>query len=111
GASYLCHALTLVLAAFGIALWRRCRQPLAACVGAFLLYQLALYAGLHVMQRYLFQMFPFLCAFGSSLVVLRGNEDGGVLAPTPTRLVLGAGLAVVLLGLAFLGPLLDGNCT
>ncbi len=111
GASYLWHASTLVLAAFGIALWRRWRQPLATCVGAFLLYQLALYAGLHVMQRYLFQMLPFLCAFGASLVVLRGTGDRGVLAPTPARLALGAALAVVLLGLAFLGPLLDGNCT
>ena len=112
GASHAFHALTLVLAAFGIALWQRWRQPLVLFIAAFLLYQLALYAGLHVMQRYLFQMLPFLCAFGASLVVLRERQDEAraLFAVTPLRIAAGGALAVLLLALAFLGPLIDGNC-
>ena len=110
GASQAWHALTLLLAAFGIALWRHWRRPLVLLVAAFLLYQLALYAGLHVMQRYLFQMLPFLCAFGASLAVLREPQADAVLVVTPARLALGTMLAVLLLALAFLGPFIDGNC-
>lgn len=113
GASYLAHALTLILAAFGVALWRRWNQPLALIVGGFLLYQLAIYSGLHVMERYLFQMMPFLCGFaGSALAALsaRNARSSGVLDFSPARLVSAAALAALLLGLAFLGPVLDGNC-
>lgn len=112
-ASYAAHAGTLVLAAFGLALWRRWRQPLALFAAAFLLYQLALYAGLHVMQRYLFQMMPLLCGFaGSALALLIHRDDAhrNVLCVTKPRLAAGAALAATLLALAFLGPMLDGNC-
>ncbi len=104
------HALTLAACAFGIALWRRWREPLALFIAAFLLYQLALYLGLHVMQRYLFQMLPFLCVFGGAVLAMRDHEASPVLATTPARLALGGLLAAVLLALAFLGPWLDGNC-
>lgn len=104
------HAATLVACAFGIALWRRWREPLVVVVAAFLLYQLALYLGLHVMQRYLFQMLPFLCAFGGAALALRDREAASVLAVTPLRLALGSLLAITLLALALLGPWLDGNC-
>lgn len=112
GASHLFHAATLVFAAFAIVLWRRWRESLVLIVAALLLYQLALYAGLHVMQRYLFQMLPFLCAFAGSAIMLlaRRADRTGLLEVSRTRLSLGAMLAATLLALAFLGPWLDGAC-
>lgn len=109
-AAMLWHAATLVACAFGIALWRRWRQPVVLVAAAFLAYQLVLYLGLHVMQRYLFQMLPFLCIFGGAALAMRDREAAPALAVTPTRLVLGGLLAAILLALAFLGPWLDGNC-
>jgi hypothetical protein len=112
GLATLSHALTLILFAFGIACWQRWRHPLVAFSGVFLAYQLALYFGLHVMQRYLFQMMPVLCAFGGSFLagLIRRNTDASPLRFTPLRLALGLGLALLLLGLAWLGPWLDGSC-
>lgn len=113
GITYVAHALTLILAAFGIVLWRRWERPLALIVGGFLLYQLALYSGLHIMQRYLFQMMPFLCGFaGSALAAFSTRKDrsSDVLSFTPIRIGVAISLAALLLGLAFLGPTLDGNC-
>ena len=105
------HAVTLVLAAFGIALWRRWHHAVALLAGSFLLYQLVLYFGLHVMQRYLFQMLPFLCAFAGAMVTLRTRDvPAPVLQVTPWRIAVGAAFAALLLALAFLGPLLDGQC-
>jgi 4-amino-4-deoxy-L-arabinose transferase-like glycosyltransferase len=105
------HALTLVLAAFGIALWRRWRSAVALLTASFVLYQLVLYFGLHVMQRYLFQMLPFLCAFAGALVTLRAPAGTtSVLSVTPLRVAIGSAGAAMLLALAFLGPLLDGTC-
>jgi hypothetical protein len=107
---HLAHALTLVLFAFGLALWNRWRQPLAAFFGVFLAYQLALYLGLHVMQRYLFQMMPAMCAFGGSFLWSVVGRERSALRFTPWRLALGAGIALLLLALAWLGPWLDGTC-
>jgi hypothetical protein len=104
--------MTLVLCAYGLALWRRWRLPLAAFCAVYLGYQLALFLGLHVMERYFFQMQPLLCGFGGSFLAAlpcRDRKDS-VLAFTRGRLILGGLLATVLLGLAWLGPLLDGNC-
>lgn len=107
----LAHAATLALAALGIALWARWRRPLALFVAVFFGYQLALYLGLHVMQRYLFPFMPFLCGFaGSALVALRARDEAPALAFARWRWLAGALLAALLLGLAFLGPLLDGGC-
>ncbi|HET6631277.1 MAG TPA: glycosyltransferase family 39 protein [Rhodanobacteraceae bacterium] len=108
------HLLTLVLAAFGIAAFRRWRRPLALFVIAFFGYQLALYAGLHVMQRYLLPMLPFLCGFAGSFAVaavarLRG-QDVAALSLDRWRLLAGAALAALLLVLALVGPLLDSHC-
>jgi hypothetical protein len=112
GLAALTHAMTLVLCAYGLALWRRWRLPLAAFCAVYLGYQLALFLGLHVMERYFFQMQPLLCGFGGSFLAAlpcRDRKDS-VLAFTRGRLILGGLLATVLLGLAWLGPLLDGNC-
>lgn len=112
GLSHLAHSLTLVLCAFGLAFWRRWSAPLAAFVAAYLVYQLALYSGLHVMQRYLFQMMPFLCGFAGSFLSMMIQRDQGqtALAFSRWRMALGSGLALLLLALAWLGPVLDGNC-
>ena len=106
------HGLLLTLAAIGIATWRRWRDPLVIGIVLFFGYQLALYLGLHVMQRYLFPFLPFLCGFaGSALAAwtLRRAEVECALTFTRWRLMLAAILAMLLLGLAYLGPMLDGS--
>lgn len=110
--TYLTHSVTLILGAFGIVLWRRWQRPLAAFLALFLVYQLLLYAGLHVMQRYLFQMLPVLCGFAGSFLVAAIDREraSAVLVQGRWRIALGAVLALVLLGLAWLGPVLDANC-
>ena len=106
------HSLTLVLCAFGLALWRRWRHPLAAFCALYLTYQLALFLGLHVMERYFFQMQPLLCGFAGSFLAATLHREGAqtTLSFTRWRFCLGAMLAIVLLGLAWLGPVLDGPC-
>jgi hypothetical protein len=112
GLSALTHALTLVLCAFGLALWRRWRMPLAAFCAVYLVYQLALFLGLHVMERYFFQMQPLLCGFGGSFLASLPSRDraDSALAFNRWRLLLGGVLAAILLGLGWLGPVLDGSC-
>lgn len=107
-----CHTLLLVLCAFGLAFWRNWRRPFAAFCALYLGYQLALFLGLHVMERYFFQMQPLLCGFaGSFLAAMVGREDAApVLVFTRGRWLIGAVLAALLLGLAWLGPILDGTC-
>lgn len=106
------HSLLLVLCAFGLALWRNWRRPFAAFCAIYLGYQLTLFLGLHVMERYFFQMQPLLCGFaGSFLAALFYREDtSSVFAFTRWRWLAGGLLAVLLLGLAWLGPVLDGSC-
>lgn len=106
------HGLLLALAAVGIASWRRWRHPLLIVILLFFGYQLALYLGLHVMQRYLFPFLPFLCGFaGSALAGWTTNRGNGesTLTFTALRVLLATLLASLLLGLAFLGPMLDGS--
>ena len=112
GLSHVAHSLTLVLCAFGLAFWRRWSKPLAAFVAIYLVYQLALYSGLHVMQRYLFQMMPFLCGFAGSFLatIIQRNTAETALKFNRWRMALGSGLTLLLLCLAWLGPILDGNC-
>ena len=64
------------------------------------------------MERYFFQMQPLLCGFaGSFLAAMVGREDAApVLVFTRGRWLIGAVLAALLLGLAWLGPILDGTC-
>ncbi|MEO7936650.1 MAG: glycosyltransferase family 39 protein [Dokdonella sp.] len=106
------HSLTLVLCAFGLALWRRWLHPFAAFCALYLAYQLALFLGLHVMERYFFQMQPLLCGFAGSFlaVLMRRDITQDALSFTRWRWLVGGVLAVVLLGLAWLGPVLDGPC-
>ena len=106
------HGLLLVLASVGIATWRRWRQPLLIVIMLFFGYQFALYLGLHVMQRYLFPFLPFLSGFAGSALAAwttSPDDDESTLTFTPWRLLVAALLAALLLGLAFLGPMLDGS--
>ncbi|MEO6076446.1 MAG: hypothetical protein ABIP56_06545, partial [Dokdonella sp.] len=106
------HGLLLTLAVVGIATWRRWRHPLVIAIMLFFGYQLALYLGLHVMQRYLFPFLPFLCGFAGSAVAawtVRRGEVDSALTFTRWRMVLAFVLSALLLSLAFLGPLLDGS--
>lgn len=102
------HGLVLALAALGIASWRRWRQPLAIAIVLFFGYQLALYLGLHVMQRYLFPFLPFLCGFAGSALALLTTGEGRATVPS-WRWLAGGSLAALLLALAWLGPVLDGS--
>ncbi|MDC8013855.1 hypothetical protein [Tahibacter soli] len=106
------HALTLAAFAFGLALWRRWREPLPWLALAFFAYQLALYLPLHVKARFLLPMLPFLCAFGASfLASLARPEPGAAVALRGAwRRLAGASLAALLLALAFAAPLLDLSC-
>lgn len=122
------HLAVLGLAAFGLALWRQWRAPWLWLLAAFVGYQLALFALLHVKTRFLLPMLPVLCLFaGHALAVWqqarRGGRAGAIAgsAPAPShaplrpgalrrRLALGAGLAIVLGFLATAGPWLDQAC-
>ena len=122
------HALMLGAAAFGLAGWRwrrgsgppdaaeRRRRLLQLLVALMVAYQLALFALVHVKARFLLPLTPILCGLaGSFLAALRmrataraGRDDAA--AWTPLRLGIGTALAVLLLFLAFAGPVLDGLC-
>lgn len=106
------HCVLLLLCAFGLTLWRDWRRPFAAFCAVYLAYQLALFLGLHVMERYFFQMLPLLCGFaGSFVAALTDREDtSSALVFTRSRWLAGSLLAALLLGLAWLGPVLDGTC-
>ena len=111
-ASNAAHALTLVAFAFGVALWRRWREPAVWLAALFLAYQMALYLLLHVKARFLLPMLPFLCAFAGSFVasVARAEPGAAVALRGAARWIIGALVAALLLGLAFLGPVLDRSC-
>ena len=119
-ANDLLHALVLAAAAFGIAGWRRRPDRLFVLVALFTAYQLALFLLIHVKARFLLPLLPFLCGFaGSALVALRRRiaadpraiaSSDDLLRFTPPRIAAGVALAVLLLFLAFAGPLLDGLC-
>lgn len=102
------HALTLAGAAFGLAFWRRWREPLFWWIALFASYQFALFLGLHVKARFLLPLLPFLCGFAANgLVDLRI----GIFTALPRwRFAFGIAVALGLLILAFGGPLLDRSC-
>jgi len=103
------HVLTLAAFAFGIAGWRRWREPLVWWLALFFAYQLALFLPLHVKARFLLPMLPFLCGFAASALTSLPNGSDAV-AWSPRRLFVGAVIAALLLFLAFGGPWLDRSC-
>lgn len=106
------HALILAAAALGLACWRRRPDAKLVLVALYVAYQLALMLIVHVKARFLFPMMPFFCGFAGSFLVAawsRRTADGTI-ALTPPRLAIGAGLAALLLFLAFAGPTLDHLC-
>jgi len=117
-ASDVFHALVLAAAAFGLAGWRRWRDPLLAIVALLLAYQLALFLPIHVKARFLLPMLPFLCGFAGSFLSALGarwsnssaQPSAMTIALTPARLASGAAVAALLLFLAFAGPAIDGLC-
>lgn len=109
--SHSMHIVTLVGFALGLALWQRWRRPLLWVLLVLVGYQLALFLGLHVKTRYVLPLWPVLCGFaGSAWARFVGRQPVPELRVTRSRLWLGAGLAVLLLWLAFSGPYLDGAC-
>ncbi len=117
-ASHGVQLLTLAAFAFGLALWRRWRHPLALTLGGLLAYQLAVYFVLHAESRYALQLWPILCVFaGWFLAALAARRDLGAPAATGLaatgrlRWALGALLALLLAWFAFAGPYLDRMCS
>ncbi|MEO8673845.1 MAG: hypothetical protein ABI411_21250, partial [Tahibacter sp.] len=107
------HALTLAAFAFGIVLWRRWREPLVWWTLLFFAFQLALYLPLHVKARFLLPFMPFFCAYAGSFVASCINSERATaveLRASALRWFVAAGLAALLLALAFLGPVLDRSC-
>lgn len=102
--AWACHLLVLGLAGFGLVLapprWER---PFSLLLPAFLLYNLALFLGLHVKSRYLVQLLPFLIlAAVSGAHTWLGSEK----IPR-RRLWTGAVVTALLLFCATAGPWLD----
>ncbi len=106
------HTALLVLCAFGLAMWRRWQRPFAAFCAIYFGYQLALFLGLHIMERYFFQMQPLLSGFAGSFLaaVTQRDDSTSALSFSRWRLLAGSLLAAILLGLAWLGPWLDRSC-
>jgi len=102
------HLLTLAGAAFGLAFWRRWREPLVWWIVLFAGYQFALFLGLHVKARFLLPLLPFLAGFAASAIA--DVRDGIAVALPRWRWMSGAVTALGLLVLAFGGPLLDRSC-
>ncbi len=103
------HALTLVGFAFGVCLWRDWRKPWLWLLLALVGYQLALYLGLHVKARYVLPIIPIGCGFAGQALAYVFSRDANATV-SRWRISLGAILALLLLGLAFAGPWLDGYC-
>lgn len=108
----------LMLAGAGLALflvrWRW--QPAWLVIGLYVVYQLGIFLLLHVKARFLLPMVPILCGMAGSFLAAiwsRWRQPGAIavsLLLAPWRIFAGAGLAALLLWLAFGGPILDGQC-
>ncbi len=107
--SHAAHAVMLLGFAFGLCLQRDWRKPWLWILLGLLGYQLALYLGLHVKARYLLPMVPIFCGFAANALV-RLWPGNGIASLPRSRLVIGAVLGALLLGLAFAGPWIDGYC-
>ncbi len=104
------HVTLLVLFALGLAAWRDWRSPWLWLTLAFVGYQLALLAGLHVKTRFLLPMLPVICLFAAHLLVRIGNPANWLVAGSPWPRRLGLLLALLLVVLASAGPALDRAC-
>lgn len=118
-ASHGVQLLTLAAFAFGLALWRRWRHPLALAAGGLLAYQFAVYFVLHAVSRYAVQLWPILCLFAGwflAALAARRHDPGepaaaGLAVAGGLRWALGALLALLLAWFAFAGPYLDRMCS
>lgn len=103
----------LVLAAFGMVLWRK-PSLLLTVIGLFFAYQLVLFLGLHVKARYLLPLLPLLGGFAASslcsLLPASVQSGRGPLRASGMGLASASVLASLLLFLAMAGPWLDASC-
>lgn len=105
------HVLTLVAFALGLVLWRRWSHPFVWWTLLFFAYQGALFGLVHVKTRFLLPMLPFFCAYGGSLIASLARPGEALsLRAGALRWTAAALFAAVLVALALLGPVLDGNC-
>lgn len=108
----------LMLAGAGLALFMLRWRPQSAwlVIGLYLAYQLGVFLLLHVKARFLLPMVPILCGMAGSFLAAAWHHwrqsatVTGLLLLAPWRIVTGASLAMLLLWLAFGGPILDGQC-
>ncbi len=104
------HVALLVLFALGVATWRDWRRPWLWLVIAFVGYQLALFAGLHVKSRFLLPMMPVICVFAGHLLAQLRTFTGTVSPLSPFQRIAGLSMAALLAVLALMGPILDRAC-
>jgi hypothetical protein len=104
------HVALLVLFALGLAAWRDWRAPWLWLPAAFVGYQLALFAGLHVKSRFLLPMLPVICMFAGHLLAQLPRFGLASSPLPPLRRALGLALAAILVLLALAGPALDQAC-
>jgi hypothetical protein len=105
------HVGLLVLFALGLAAWRRWHEPWVWLIGAFVGYQLALFAGLHVKSRFLLPMVPVICVMAAHFISLLPTFRAASSPLSPVRRGIGIALAMLLAFLALAGPALDRACT
>lgn len=107
------YLLMLVLAAFGVALWKR-HSRLLWLILLFFGYQLALFLGLHVKARFLLPMLPFLSGFAASALVsvlpTSASDSPSPLSARRWRVAVALAFAALLVLFACAGPWLDASC-
>jgi hypothetical protein len=104
------HVTLLVLFALGLAAWTQWRRGWVWLAGAFVGYQLALFAGLHVKTRFLLPMLPVLCVFAGYFLSRLPEFTGRTSPLSRGQRIAGIALAGMLAFLALAGPALDRAC-
>ena len=104
------HIALLVLFALGLAAWTQWRRGWVWLTAAFVGYQLALFAGLHVKTRFLLPMMPVLCVFAGYFLSRLPEFTGRASPLSRGQRLAGMALAALLAFLALAGPALDRAC-
>lgn len=116
-ASHGMHLATLTAFAFGLAFWRRWREPTTWVLLGLLGYFAAVFFVGHAESRYALWIWPLLCVFAGGFVVQlaactgRGARLLASARRPGLRWAAGALLAALLAWWAFAAPYLDRMCT
>lgn len=83
--SYILYAGILVFACLGMTVSVPSRRPWLWAVGAFLIYNLAIFLALHVKSRYRFQMMPWMILYATCGLSWVGRRLAGLELPAVLR--------------------------